>query len=467
MPISLVYRLHVRQTGKGIFIMSHSKVPNLVTQVPGPKAQSVVARSDGVVSPSLPHAYPLAVERGEGAMIKDVDGNRFLDCAAGIAVCSTGYCHPRVVEAIQDQAARLLHICGADFYDPMYIGLAERLGQLAPGEAPKRVFLGNSGAEAVEAALKLVRYHTGRSKVLAFFGAFHGRTMGAVSLTASKPVYHRGFGPLVPGITHVPYAYCYRCAYNLTYPECDLACVDHIEDVLFARSIPPDEVAAIFVEPVQGEGGYIVPPPGWLVRLRALCDKYGILLVDDEVQSGIGRTGKMFAIEHWGVEPDIVCSAKALASGMPLSAMIARDEVMNWPPGAHGSTFGGNPICCAAALATLDVIEEEGLLENAARVGERLMNNLCRLAEKSRLVGDVRGLGLMIGVELVKDKETKEGAKEETKKVMLECFKRGLLTLPCGPSSMRFSPPLIITEAQADTAFGIFAEALAEVESNA
>lgn len=444
--------------------MSDPRVPHLVTTVPGPRARALVSRDDRTVSPSLPRAYPLAVKDAQGVMVQDVDGNRFLDCAAGIAVCSTGHCHPRVVEAIRQQADRLLHICAADFYDPLYISLAERLSKLAPGDGPKRVFLGNSGAEAIEAALKLVRHHTGRSHVLAFFGAFHGRTMGAVSLTASKSVYHAGFGPLVPGITHVPYAYCYRCAYNLTYPNCDLACVDYIEDVLFARSVPPDEVAAVFVEAVQGEGGYIVPPPGWLSRLHALCVKYGILLVDDEIQSGLGRTGRMFAIEHWGVEPDIVCSAKALASGMPLSAMIARHEIMSWPAGAHGSTFGGNPVCCAAALATLDVIQEERLMENAARVGERLLGNLRELVRESRLIGDVRGLGLMIGVEMVKDKETKEIAKAETDAVMLECFKRGLLLLPCGPNSMRFSPPLIITEAQAGTAFEIFAEALAEVE---
>jgi 4-aminobutyrate aminotransferase len=423
-----------------------------------------VARSDRAVSPSLPRAYPLAVKQAQGVVVEDLDGNRFLDCAAGIAVCSTGHCHPRVSAAIQEQAARLLHICGADHYDPLYITLAERLGALAPVRSPKRVFLGNSGAEAVEAALKLVRHHTGRSRVIAFFGAFHGRTMGAVSLTASKPVYHGGFGPLVPGIVHVPYAYCYRCAYNLTYPDCDLACVDYIEDVLFARTIPPEEVAAVFVEPVQGEGGYIVPPPDWLPRLRVLCDRYGILLVADEVQSGMGRTGKMLAVEHWGVEPDVVCLAKALASGMPLSAMIAREEIMSWPPGAHGSTFGGNPVCCAAAHATLDVMEGEGLLENADRVGRRLLGNLRALAQESRLLGDVRGLGLMIGVELVRDKETREMAKAETEALMLACFRRGLLLLPCGPNSMRFSPPLIITEAQADTAFGIFAEALAEVE---
>lgn len=444
--------------------MSDTKVPRLVTSLPGPEAQAVVARNDRAVTPSLSHIYPLVVKRAQGVAVEDVDGNRFLDCAAGIAVCSTGHCHPRVVQAIKEQATRLLHICGADFYDPTYITLAERLRALAPGDGPKKVFLGNSGAEAVEAALKLARHHSGRARELAFFGAFHGRTMGAVSLTASKATYHWGFGPLVPGITHVPYAYCYRCAYNLTYPACNLACVDYIENTLFTRSIPPDEVAAIFVEPVQGEGGYIVPPPGWLSRLRALCDEYGILLVDDEVQSGVGRTGKMFAIEHWNVEPDIVCSAKALASGMPLSAMIARDAVMDWPVGAHGSTFGGNPVSCAAALATLDVIEEEGLMDNASRVGQRLLDNLHELAAESRLVGDVRGLGLMIGVELVRDKETKEMAQAETDLVVRECFKRGLLVLPCGPNSIRFSPPLTITETQADTAFEIFAEALLAVE---
>jgi 4-aminobutyrate aminotransferase len=445
--------------------MSDLEAPRLITEVAGPKAQAIVQRSDRVVSPSLPRAYPLAVKRARGVMVEDVDGNRFLDCAAGIAVCSTGHCHPRVVKAIQDQAEHLLHICGADFYDPMYIELSERLAGLAPGDDAKRVFLANSGAEAVEAALKLARHYTGRPRVLAFFGAFHGRTMGAVSLTASKSVYHGGFGPLVPGIEHVPYAHCYRCVYNLTYPECDMACVDYIEDILFSRSFPADEVAAIFVEPVQGEGGYIVPPPSWLSRVRTLCDRHGILLVADEIQSGMGRTGKMFAIEHWGVEPDIVCLAKALGSGMPISAMIARDEIMNWPEGAHGSTFGGNPVCCAAALATLDVLEEEGLIENASRVGERLLGNLRELAQESRSIGDVRGLGLMIGVEMVKDKETKSMAKEEANQVVSECFRRGLLLLPCGPNSVRFSPPLVLTESQADVAFEIFAQALAEVEA--
>ncbi len=440
------------------------EAPCLVTALPGPRARAIIERSDRYSSPSLPHAYPLVVKRAQGAAVEDVDGNLFLDFAAGIAVCSTGHCHPRVVRAIQEQSARLLHICGADFYDPQYVGLIERLARLTPGRGPQQVFLGNSGAEAVEAALKLARHHTGRSQVLAFFGAFHGRTMGAVSLTASKPVYHRGFGPLVPGITHVPYGYCYRCAYNRSYPSCDLACIDYVEHYLFAKTIAPEEVAAIFVEPIQGEGGYIVPPPGWLARLRALCDRYGILLVDDEVQSGMGRTGRWFAIEHWDVEPDIVCTAKALASGMPLSAMIARQDIMTWPYGAHGSTFGGNPVCCAAASATLDVIEEEGLLGNAARLGARMIGRLKQLAETSRLIGDVRGLGLMIGVELVKDRTTKARGDEEAEAVMQGCFRRGLIVLSCGPNSVRFAPPLMITEEQADVAVDIFGEAVKEVE---
>jgi 4-aminobutyrate aminotransferase len=424
----------------------------------------MVSRSEQAVTPSLPHAYPLVVKRAQGIVVEDVDGNRFLDCAAGIAVCSTGHCHPRVVRAIQEQAARLVHICGADFYDTMYVELAERLNSLAPGSHAKKVFLGNSGAEAVEAAFKLARYHTGRSQVIAFFGAFHGRTMGAVSLTASSAKYKRDFRPLVSGVTHVPYAYCYRCNYNLTYPGCDLACLRYIEDELFARYLAPEEVAAIFVEPVQGEGGYIVPPPGWLAGLRALCDKYGILLVADEIQSGMGRTGKMWAVEHWDVEPDILCSAKALASGMPLSAMIAREDVMTWPPGAHGSTFGGNPVCCAAAQATLDVMQSEGLLDNATRVGARLLGNLRELALESHLLGDVRGLGLMIGLEVVKDRGTKARAKREANQVVQECFKRGLLLLPCGPNSVRFSPPLILSESQADIAYEILAQALSVVE---
>lgn len=444
--------------------MKNGDAPFFVTEVPGPKAKEFLKRSDAVVSPSLPHAYPLVIKDAQGCVVEDIDGNQYLDFAAGIAVCSTGHCHPKVVDAIKRQSETLIHICGADFYDPQYILLSERLAEIAPGDGPKKVFLGNSGAEAVEAAIKVTRYHTKRSHIISFFGAFHGRTLGAVSLTASKPVYHKGFGPLLPNVTHVPYAYCYRCPFNLEYPGCDLACVDYIEDTLMARSIDPEEVAAIFVEPVQGEGGYIVPPNGWLAKLRQLCDKYGIMLVADEIQSGIGRTGKWFAIDHWDVVPDVVTSAKALASGMPISAMIAKESVMDWPPGAHGSTFGGNPVAAAAAIATLDVIEEEGLLENATTVGQRLKEDLQGLASSSRMIGDVRGLGLMIGVEIVKDKQSKEKAKDETNEIMLDAFKRGLMLLPCGPNSMRFSPPLNITSKEADKAFSVFAEAFDFVE---
>ena len=440
-------------------------IPKIITEIPGPQASKYLTKNKKNVSPSLPHAYPLVIKEAHGSVVEDLDGNTFLDFAAGIAVCSTGHCHPKVVEAIQGQAEKLIHICGADFYDPNYINLCERLGDLAPGDGPKKVFLGNSGAEAVEAALKLSRNHTKRSHIVSFFGAFHGRTLGAISLTASKSIYHKGFGPLLPNIHHVPYAYCYRCQFNQTYPECNLACVDYIENNLFTKSIDPEEVAAIFVEPVQGEGGYIVPPNGWLEKLRQLCDKHGILLVDDEIQSGIGRTGKMFAIDHWDVVPDIVCSAKALASGMPISAMIAKDEVMTWPPGAHGSTYGGNPIAAAAAQATLDVIEDEQLMENAVQVGSSMMESLQGIAENSKLIGDVRGMGLMIGVEMVKDKITKKKAKQETDQIMLACFHRGLMVLPCGPNSIRFSPPLNISQQEANTAIEIFAEALYDVES--
>jgi len=438
--------------------------PNVITQLPGPKGREYLEKNDRAVSPSLPHAYPLVIKKAQGCVVEDLDGNTFIDFAAGIAVCSTGHCHPKVVKAIQDQAESLIHICGADFYDPNYINLAERLGKLAPGDEPKKVFLGNSGAEAVEAAIKLSRNHTKRSHIIAFFGAFHGRTMGAVSLTASKPIYKKGFGPLLPGVTHVPYAYCYRCEFNQTYPSCNLACIDYIENKVLGHNLPPDEVAAIFVEPIQGEGGYIVPPDGWHQRLRELCDDHGIMFVDDEVQSGIGRTGKMFAIEHWDVVPDIITSAKALGSGMPISAMIGKEKIMTWPPGAHGSTYGGNPVASAAAMATLDVIENENLIENADVIGASMKENLQEMQTSSKMIGDVRGLGLMIGVELVKDKKTKVKAKKETEEVMLECFQRGLMVLPCGPNSIRFSPPLNITQQDADTALEIFAEALAVVE---
>ncbi|MBC7225480.1 MAG: acetyl ornithine aminotransferase family protein, partial [Anaerolineae bacterium] len=368
-----------------------------------------VARDQNVISPSYTRSYPFVMAKGRGAEVWDVDGNRFLDFNAGIAVTATGHAHPEVVKAIQEQAEQFIHMSGTDFYYPVQIELAEKLNQISPMEEPTQVFFANSGAESVEAAFKLARYHTGRPRMLAFIGAFHGRSMGALSLTASKYVQRAGFSPLVPGVTHVPYAYCYRCPFNLEYPKCDLHCVTYIEETVFRHYVPPEDVAAIFVEPIQGEGGYVVPPPEYHGRLRELMAKYGILYVADEVQTGFGRTGKWFAIEHWNVEPDIVTVAKGIASGMPLGAMIARKSVMTWGPGAHANTFGGNPVCCAAALATIRLIED-GLTENARVQGERMMEQLREMQSRHPSIGDVRGKGLMVGVELVLNRETKAPA---------------------------------------------------------
>ena len=435
---------------------SDNTVPQIVTDLPGPKARAIIETDRAVVSPSLPRAYPLVVDHAAGCVVTDVDGNRFLDFAAGIAVCATGHCHPRVVKAIQEQAARLIHLCGADFYDPLYIETAERLAAVAPGSGAWKVFLSNSGAEAVEGALKLARYATGRHRFIAFLGAFHGRTLGTISLTASKPKYRRHFGPLITGVTHVPYGDCLNCHYHLSYPSCELACVDYIEREIFARIAPPEDVAAIIVEPIQGEGGYVVPPPDWLPALRALCDRHGILLIADEIQAGMGRTGKMFACEHFGVTPDIVTVAKGIASGMPLGAFIAKADVMTWAKGAHGSTFGGNPVSCAAALETLNLLEG-GLMENAAVVGAYVLERLQRLQEESAIVIDARGIGLMIGVEFQTG--------EQAAAVAERCFRQGLIVLECGDKAIRMSPPLVVDQADADTALDIFEAAVTEVEN--
>ncbi len=388
-------------------------------------------------------------------MIEDVDGNRFLDFTAGIAVCSTGHCHPQVVEAIKSQSERLLHMSGTDFYYGPQQQLAGRLAKLAPGDSPKKVFFGNSGAEAVEAALKLARWHTGRKKVIAFYGAFHGRTCGALSLTASKVTQKRMFGPLLPDVYHIEYPNPYRG------PSVE-ECFRQLEKNVFARIAAPDEIAAIVVEPIQGEGGYIVPPDEFLPRLAELAKRHGILLVADEVQSGMGRSGKMFAVEHWGVEPDILCLAKGIASGMPLGAIVASSDVMNWPPGSHASTFGGNPICCAAALATISLLEAE-LMQNAAEVGEFLRKELHQLADKHTLIGDVRGKGLMVGVELIQDRTAKTPAKEQCLELIQRCFHKGLLLLSCGESTIRFCPPLVITREQIQSAIQILDEVLASI----
>ncbi len=436
--------------------------PDVRITPPGPKARAIIARDDRWSSTSHIKEYPLVVERGSGAMIEDVDGNKFLDFMAGIAVTSTGHSHPAVVRAIQDAAAKFLHICGGDFYyEPMAL-ISESLAKIAPGKSKKRVFLSNSGTEAVEGAIKLARFATGRSGIIAFKGAFHGRTMGALTLTSSKVKQHAGFGPLLPDVHHVPFAYCYRCEFGKTFPSCELFCARAIENDLLSRQVSPAEVAAIFVEPVQGEGGYVVPPPGYLQALRDLCDRHGILLVFDEIQSGIGRTGKMFAADHVGVEPDILLSAKGLASGMPLGAIIAREKIMTWERGSHGSTFGGNPVCCAAALATLDVVEG-GLVENARVMGDRLIAGLRKLMKRHECIGDVRGLGLMIGAEFVTDRKSRTPAPDLVRKIELECFARGLLLLSCGKSTIRFAPALTIDAQDVDEGLRILGEVIEQV----
>jgi 4-aminobutyrate aminotransferase len=436
--------------------------PRIVVPPPGPKARAVVATHDRYVSTSLPKEYPLVVAGGARAMVEDVDGNRFLDFMAGIAVTSTGYNHPQVVAAVREAAGKFLHICGADFYYEGYARLCERLATLAPGPSPKRVFLSNSGAEAVEGAMKLARYFTGRPAFVAFTGSFHGRTYGALSLTASKAVQRARFGPFLPEVYHVPYPYAYRCDFCRGESGCSMACLRHIEDDLFARRLDPGSVAAIVVEPIQGEGGYVVPPDGFLRGLRELCDRHGILLVCDEVQSGVGRTGKMFACEYDGIEPDIVTVAKGLGSGMPIGAFIAKAAVMTWGPGAHGSTFGGNPVCCAAALATLDLVERE-YMANARTMGERLIEGVRGLARRHQVIGEVRGRGLMIGIELVKDRTTREPVPDLVKRLEQLAFAKGLLVLGAGKSTIRLAPPLVVDEYDVDTAVSILDRCLTDL----
>ena len=439
--------------------------PVLKTPLPGPRAKAIIDRDTASVSPSYTRSYPLVIERGYGAMVEDVDGNVFLDCAAGIAVNSTGHSHPDVVKAITDQAGRFLHMSGTDFYYEPQVRLAEEIGDLVPIDGGVRSFFGNSGTEAIEASVKLARYSTRRHNIIAFLGGFHGRTLGALALTASKAIQRRGFGPMMAGVYHAPYADCYRCPVGAKPESCAAECLDFLEHQLFVHLVSPDEVAAVVVEPIQGEGGYVVAPAQFLERLRGLTKENGILLVDDEVQSGMGRTGKMFAIEFTGVRPDIVTIAKGIASGLPLGVAAARADIMAWPPGAHASTFGGNPVSCAAALATLKLLKDT-LMANAADVGGRLMAGLKALADKHPLIGDVRGRGLMVGVELVRDRKTKERATTERERVVTAAFSRGLLLLGAGKNAIRFSPPLVLTREQADTAVRIFDEALTEVEAS-
>lgn len=437
--------------------------PKINGPLPGPKARAVVEADNRLISPSYTRSYPMVAKRGRGLRVEDVDGNEFLDFAAGIAVCSTGHCHPEVVSAIQKQAAELIHMSGTDFYYEHMVTLAERLSKVAPMKGPHRFYYGNSGAEAVECALKLARYHTGRQHIIAFLGAFHGRTMGALSLTASKPQQRRGFSPLVPGVTHVRYPYAYRgCSGGPQETEAfALGCARYIEDKLFKTTLAPEEVAAIFVEPIQGEGGYVPAPPIFLQELRRICDKYGILLVADEVQSGAGRTGQWWAIQDSGVEPDIVTIAKGIASGMPLSICMAKAEVMDWKPGSHASTFGGNPVAIAAAHATMDILEREGIA-NAAKVGGQMLTRLLTWLGKHPNVGDVRGRGLMIGVELVKDQSSREPVPAFRDRVVDLCFERGLLILGCGETGIRLAPPLIVNEHEAAIALDILDESLTQ-----
>ena len=441
--------------------------PKLKTALPGPNAKRVLAGDEKYISPSYTRSYPLVAKQGRGMVVRDVDGNEFLDFSAGIAVTSTGHCHPQVVEAIQKQAGELIHMSGTDFYYESMVTLAERLAKIAPMAGPHKVYYGNSGTEAVECALKLARYHTKRQNVIAFYGAFHGRTMGALSLTASKPQQKRRFAPLVPGVTHVRYPDVYRDAGSENPDTFALGCARFIEDKLFRTILPPEEVAAIFVEPVQGEGGYVVAPNVFLQELRRICDRHGILLVADEIQSGVGRTGKWWAVEHAGVQPDILCIAKGIASGMPLGVTITKAEIMDWVQGSHASTFGGNPVCVAAAMATLDVIEREDLLRNSSEVGNHMLKRMADWPAKHPLIGDVRGRGLMLGVEVVKDKRTKEYAAAERDRIVQAAFERGILFLGCGPSTIRIAPPLVVTKAEADLALEVLEESISVVEKGA
>lgn len=441
----------------------HAKFgPKLKTALPGPLAKKVVADDDRIISPSYTRSYPMVAKSGRGIRVTDVDGNEFLDFAAGIAVTSTGHCHPEVVKAIQTQAAELIHMSGTDFYYDHMIKLADRLSAIAPMPGPHRFYYGNSGAEAVECAIKVARYHTGRQNIIAFFGAFHGRTMGALSLTGSKPQQKRRFAPFVPGVHHVPYPYAYRnCQGTAEEQEAyALNCARYIEERLFKTILPPEEVAAIILEPIQGEGGYVVAPDNFLKEIRRICDKHGIMMIADEVQSGVGRTGKWWAIDHSGVQPDIVCIAKGIASGMPLGICMTKAEVMDWVPGSHASTYGGNPVCIAASLATLDIIEREAL-KNADVVGGKMLGRLQGWVAKHPHVGDIRGRGLMIGIEIVKDQKTRAEAGELRDKIVDLAFERGLLILGCGATSIRLCPPLIVNQQEADVALDILEESIA------
>jgi 4-aminobutyrate aminotransferase len=439
------------------------KLPRLITQLPGPNAKRVLERDAKVMSPSYTRDYPLVAKRGRGAVVEDVDGNLFLDFAAGIAVCSTGHCHPKVVEAIQKQAAELIHMSGTDFFYESLPQLAERLVQTMSGAENKKVFFGNSGTEAVEGAIKLARYATKRDKLIAFYGGFHGRTMGSLSLTASKSSQRKGFGALLSSVEHIHYPYAYRCDHGHGPETCGAEILEMLENDMFKRLFDPEDVAGIVIEPIQGEGGYIPAPKFFLQELQRICRNYGIMLILDEVQSGMGRTGKWWAYEYAGIEPDIITTAKGIASGLPLSAFIAKESVMKWGPGAHGSTFGGNPVAIAAALTTMDLIESQ-YMENARRMGDYLFGRMADWARKFKVVGEVRGRGLMIGIEIVRNQRTKEKGADLRNAIVDLAFHKGLLVLGAGENSLRLSPPLLIDEEQADFAVRTLEECFREAE---
>ena len=440
--------------------------PKIKVTPPGPKAKKIVERDAAVISPSFGRAYPLVVESAQGNIVKDVDGNEFIDMNAGLAVCSVGHGHPKLKQAIKDQVDKFIHYSYTDFFYEDYVDLGEELSKILPMKGQKKIFYGNSGAESIEAAMKVSRWHSGKQGYIAYIGSFHGRTMGAVSLTASKPYQRRRFSPLVPGVEHIFYPYCYRCPFNLECPSCGYACVDYIDDYLFHKYVAPEEVAMLIAEPIQGEGGYIVPPDGYFKKLKKLLDEYGILFAVDEVQSGVGRTGKWWAIEHYGVEPDIVCTAKGIAAGLPLGVMASKAEIQDWTPGSHASTFGGNPVCCAAALAVLDIIKTDKLLDNATEQGGYIKKRLEEMKEKHPMIGDVRGKGLMVGVEIVKDKDSKEVAPKATEAIMMECFRNGLAIVNCGVNVIRWMPPLIITRDLVEPSLEIFEKALSKIEAS-
>ncbi|HEX8195295.1 MAG TPA: acetyl ornithine aminotransferase family protein [Pyrinomonadaceae bacterium] len=442
--------------------MLETQKPIIKTELPGPKAQEIIAADHEFVTPSYPRPdYKLVVEKGEGVWITDVDGNVFLDCNAGVAVCNTGHCHPEIVRAVQEQTAQLMHMCGTDYYYRHMPALGKKLDEITPVPSPTKTHFANSGAEAIETALKLAMYHTGRQKFISFFGSFHGRTLGALSLTSSKVAQRRGFMRQALDVVHVPYPNKLRSPFAGATDEesASKATLNFIENTLFKATTPPEEVAAIVFEVVQGEGGYVPAPAHFVKEIRRICDENGILLIVDEVQSGFGRTGKMFASDHYGLKPDIMTLAKGIGSGLPIGACVARADIMNWGKGAHASTFGGNPVCIASALKTIELLEN-GLVENSARVGEYLQNGLGQLMQKYDCIGDVRGLGLMIGVEFVESKNSMTPAPELRDRIEMECFNRGLIILGCGISTIRFSPPLVLTEENADVAVEIFDAAI-------